>query len=175
MCVCGMGTLSPGVDWCNCAYPGVMWVASVVSLLWLSLALPGHAVWTHTQSLDSDLDNQLCPSKVNRGSIIDIHESMAKGAELMDGLTKDSLEECMAGCCRTSGCDLALFKNEGLSKTGKNCYYVHCGLKENCVLVQHESFTSVTFMPSTSAWGLAKLLPCLEAWQGSVLSMFSSA
>ena len=124
-----------------------MFLLSVVTFS--SLALLGEAMLaTHLQSLDTDLDNQLCQSKTHTSTIIDIHESMDRGAELMDGLFKESLEDCIAGCCGTQSCDLALYKNEGLSKTGKNCYYVKCGIKENCVLVEHSSFTSILFMPS---------------------------
>ncbi len=122
-------------------------------LVLCTVALLGQATWrpSLSQSLDSDLDDQLCSSKTHLSTIIDIHESMERGAELMDGVRKDSLVECMTGCCATMGCDLALFKNEGLSKTGKNCYYVHCGVEENCVMVQHSAFTSVLFIPSTHA------------------------
>ena len=126
-------------------------MAPLLGVVLLScLSLLGQAAWNHmlVQTLDSDLDDQLCPSKTHLATIIDIHKSMEQGAELMDGVKKDTVEECMAGCCATNGCDLALFKNEGLSKTGKNCYYVHCGQLENCILVAHTAFTSVVFLPS---------------------------
>lgn len=97
------------------------------------------------QSLDSDLDSLLCSPTSFPATIIDIHESMEKGAELLDGKWSRSLSECSAGCCQTRGCDLALFKNEGASKSGKNCYYVHCGELSNCVMVEHSAFTSIAF------------------------------
>lgn len=99
-----------------------------------------------SQTLDSDLDSLLCSPTNYRGYIIDIHESMSKGAELLDGVLANSLATCMSGCCKTRGCDLALYKNEGVSNTGKNCYYVQCGVLDNCVLVKHSAFTSVSFL-----------------------------
>lgn len=98
------------------------------------------------QTLDSDLDSLLCTPRDYPGVIIDIHESIEKGAELLDGVWTTSAAACMSGCCNAKRCDLALFKNDGTSKTGKNCYYVHCGELENCVMVQHSSFTTITFL-----------------------------
>lgn len=100
---------------------------------------------SNEQSLDSDLDDMLCPSNQYSRTIIDIHASMERGAELLDGRWSADLASCSAGCCNTQGCDLALFKNEGSSKSGKNCYYVRCGNFRNCVMVEHAAFTSVAF------------------------------
>lgn len=116
----------------------------MVMVGWLCVGTEGK--WPVAQTLDSELDSLLCSPSNYPGYIIDIHESMSKGAELLDGVWAESLATCMSGCCKTKGCDLALYKNEGASKTGKNCYYVQCGVLDNCVLVEHTSFTSVSFL-----------------------------
>lgn len=97
----------------------------------------------YQQSLDSDLDSLLCPLRIYTTTIIDIHASMEKGVELLDGKWSRDIHDCSSGCCETNRCDLALFKTEGVSKTGKNCYYVHCGDLGNCVMVEHSAFTSI--------------------------------
>lgn len=98
-----------------------------------------------SQSLDTDLDSVLCAATQHPGYIIDIHESMAKGAELLNGIWSDDVNKCSSSCCQTDGCDLALYKKDGVSKTGKNCYLVQCRELANCVMVEHVAFTSVTF------------------------------
>lgn len=102
--------------------------------------------WPVVQGLDSDLDSLLCQQKVYPSSIIDIHESIDRGAELLDGVWTKDVSSCMSECCRMKGCDLALFKNDGASRTGKNCYYVHCGTLQSCVMVPHSSFMAVSFL-----------------------------
>lgn len=97
------------------------------------------------QSLDSDLDALVCSSNTYPKTIIDIHASMERGAELLDGLWSADLEQCSAGCCKMDDCDLALYKNDGASKSGKNCYYIRCGDFRNCVTVEHSAFTSIAF------------------------------
>lgn len=100
------------------------------------------------RSLDTDLDSVLCSStKTFTGKIIDIHESMDRGAELLNGMVSESLELCSSGCCKTERCDMVLYKNHGFSKSGNNCYHVNCGEVGNCVLVEHSSFTSIIFHP----------------------------
>ena len=116
-----------------------------VLLLLCQEALGARWDFTRKQSLDSDLDSLLCSSHVYDATIIDIHASMENGAELLDGRWSQDLDDCTAGCCSRENCDLALFKNEGASKSGKNCYYVHCGDFRNCVMVEHSAFTSVAF------------------------------
>ena len=109
----------------------------------------GYARWSQTQDLDSDLDSLLCHSTKYPGAIIDIHESIANGAELLDGVWAEGVASCVSGCCKTRGCDLALFKNDGVSRTGKNCYYVQCVKLGNCMMVQHDSFTTITVLQGT--------------------------
>ena len=96
--------------------------------------------------LTEELDSLLCPSlQESPGKIIDVHKSLQLGAELLDGSWTASLEQCVSECCHKPGCDLALYKNDGVSQSGKNCYYIKCLLEENCVMVDHGGFTSVVF------------------------------
>jgi hypothetical protein len=126
------------------AYQGLL----LVSMLCIAAGVTARGSrWSpKAQGLGSDLDSLLCAPKKHPRIIIDIHESISRGAELLDGVWSRSMDACVTGCCDTRGCDLALFKNEGASKTGKNCYYVHCGLLNNCVMVEHSSFTTITFL-----------------------------
>ena len=96
--------------------------------------------------LTEELDSLLCPSiEEKKGKIIDVHKSLELGAELIDGSWEPSLERCMSECCHKPGCDLALYKNEGVSQSGKNCYFIKCVSENNCVMVDHNGFTSVLF------------------------------
>ena len=88
---------------------------------------------------------------VRRGWIIDIKSSMLKGADLLDGVFKDNLSECISECCTKANCDMVLYKNEGLSESGKNCYFVRCGALDTCVLVEHTGFTSVLLEKDSAA------------------------
>ena len=96
--------------------------------------------------LGHELDSLLCPATTElKGKIIDVHKSLELGAELMDGSWAADLQQCASECCDRLGCDLALYKNEGVSQSGKNCYYIKCVSMENCVMVEHGGFTSVVF------------------------------
>ena len=96
--------------------------------------------------LTEELDSLLCPSiEQKKGKIIDVHRSLEMGAELIDGSWETSLDQCISECCHKPGCDLALYKNEGVSQSGKNCYYIKCVSENNCVMVDHSGFTSVVF------------------------------
>ena len=96
--------------------------------------------------LSEELDSLLCPSiEESNGKIIDVRKSLDLGAELLDGSWESSLEQCISECCHKPGCDLALYKNEGVSQSGKNCYYIKCVSENNCVMVDHSGFTSVLF------------------------------
>ena len=90
-----------------------------------------------------------CSSNVrlNPGNIIDIRASVERGAELLLGGWESSLSNCIASCCHMPRCDLVLYKNVGLSQSGRNCYFIHCGSSENCVTVRHEGFTSASITP----------------------------
>ena len=50
----------------------------------------------------------------------------------------------MQNCCENDRCDLAVFKNNGTSRGNRNCYFVHCGVDENCLLVGQSHFTAVS-------------------------------
>ncbi len=53
------------------------------------------------------------------------------------------MDSCVAECCAIDKCDFALFKNDGSSTSGKNCYFVSCGDSEsNCIVVPNSGFTS---------------------------------
>ena len=96
--------------------------------------------------LKDELDVLLCPSvEIKTGKIIDVHKSLDLGAKLLDGSLAATLDQCVSECCHKTGCDLALYKNDGLSQSGKNCYYIECVAAENCVMVEHSGFTSVVF------------------------------
>ena len=82
--------------------------------------------------------------RLNPGNIIDIRASVERGAELLLGGWESSLSNCIASCCHMARCDLVLYKNVGLSQSGRNCYFIHCGSSENCVTVTHEGFTSAS-------------------------------
>ena len=106
----------------------------------------------HSSGGDTVLYNSVkgCSSQVrlNPGNIIDIRASVSRGAELLLGGWESSLSNCVASCCHMARCDLVLFKNVGLSQSGRNCYFIHCGSPENCVTVSHEGFTSASITPS---------------------------
>ena len=77
---------------------------------------------------------------VSSDQIIDIQTSVQYGAQLLDGKYAHDFEDCVALCCQYTGCDLALYKTDGVSLTGKSCYFVHCGLPEHCRMVSNNGF-----------------------------------
>ena len=77
---------------------------------------------------------------VTKDQIIDIQASVQYGAQLLDGMYARDFDQCISSCCEYSGCDLALFKSDGMSATGKTCYFVHCGLPEHCRMVDNPGF-----------------------------------
>lgn len=86
-----------------------------------------------------------CPNKVyvEAGTIIDIRGSRQKGAELIEGRREDSLEICIQECCSSKlGCELAVYKTDGYSSAGHNCYLIRCGRLEKCLMVSHQGFVS---------------------------------
>lgn len=77
-------------------------------------------------------------------TIIDIKQSISNGADLLDGALADDLDSCVSECCGKDNCDFALYKRDGSSNSGKNCYFINCGSSmDNCVTVEHHGFTSV--------------------------------
>ena len=102
-------------------------------------------------ALKDELDSLLCPRMEEKiGKIIDVHKSLDLGAKLLDGSWAPTLDQCVSECCHKKGCDLALYKNDGLSQSGKNCYYIECVSLENCVMVDHSGFTSVVLVVQDS-------------------------
>jgi hypothetical protein len=77
---------------------------------------------------------------VTSNQIIDIQNSVQYGAQLLDGIYAHSFDVCVDSCCQYRGCDLALYKTDGLSQTGKSCYFVHCGLLDHCRMVSNNGF-----------------------------------
>ena len=94
---------------------------------------------------DKEFNSIVCPPlQRHPGSILDIHKSIDLGAKLVEGTWQSSLESCVSQCCLHDECDMALYKNQGVSQSGKNCYFVQCGDPNNCVVVEHPGFTSVS-------------------------------
>ena len=77
------------------------------------------------------------------GYIIDIKSSVSVGAKLLEGIQALSYDDCVEQCCGNAECDLALYRMRGVSHVGHNCYFVHCGRRENCHTAIHEEFVSI--------------------------------
>lgn len=77
---------------------------------------------------------------ISTNQIIDIQTSVQYGAQLLDGIYSYSFDGCVEACCHYDGCDLALYKVDGVSETGKTCYFVHCGLQDHCKMVPNNGF-----------------------------------
>lgn len=92
-----------------------------------------------------------CSTKllVSQGLIVDIVTSTDYGAKLVGGSRESSFSACITNCCQTEGCDLALYKTDGVSPSGRNCYYIGCGRPENCRMVENEGFMSATITTET--------------------------
>ena len=91
----------------------------------------------------------VCSINAHQYTIIDIKASVAHSAVLLNGTLMSSLDDCVEMCCGNEWCDLAVFKNNGTSRSNHNCYFVHCGEVENCLLVSHDHFTTVSMQKST--------------------------
>ena len=118
---------------------------SVESLVLIAL-VSYLAIWRTGEAIAYTTNLLGCPSDayVTTGVIIDIETSTANGAKLIDGKYAGSLSACIQGCCAHMGCDLALFKVDGISTSGKNCYFIRCGRPMVCQMVAHEGFISAT-------------------------------
>lgn len=118
--------------------------STILFVLTLSLLLTPLTAKHYTDLFDT-LDNLLCQNAERQYStIIDIKSSIASGADLLDGRSVANLEACISECCEEKRCQFALFKNEGASKSGKNCYFVDCGESmSNCKTIEHTGFTSI--------------------------------
>lgn len=76
------------------------------------------------------------------GFIVDIKESVKKGAKLLGGYQVKASEACVQQCQDNVACDMAVYKTEGLSESGRNCYLVACGTEGMCVTAEHEGFVT---------------------------------
>ena len=83
--------------------------------------------------------------RICKNAIIDIKLSKDLGAKLLRGLKVDEYRSCMEQCCQEESCDLAIYRKEGLSQIGHNCYFVSCGKYSNCQLIGHSNFRAVFF------------------------------
>lgn len=79
--------------------------------------------------------------------IIDIKASVVRGAELVNGMLEGTVDDCVRKCCEDSKCDLTLYRKDGTSKYGHNCYLVKCGIASNCVEARHNEFMLVPLEP----------------------------
>ena len=79
--------------------------------------------------------------------IIDIKASVVRGAELVNGMLEETVDDCIQKCCEDSKCDLTLYRKDGISKYGHNCYLVKCGIASNCVEARHNEFMLVPLEP----------------------------
>ena len=95
------------------------------------------------EALDSVSTSCSQSVEYSNGMILDIKKSVDKGAALLLGAWSESKDSCLSSCCKRDDCDLALFKKDGMSKKGNNCYLVHCGDLDNCLMVQLDSFDSM--------------------------------
>ena len=114
---------------------------SVLSFILLSFV--SHTLSWNAEHPYGDLGIELqCTKKiyVAKDQIIDIQKSVQYGAELLNGMYTHSFDVCVESCCQYNGCDLVVFKTDGVSQTGKTCYYVHCGLPEHCRMVNYTGF-----------------------------------
>ncbi len=96
---------------------------------------------------------EICSTRVEQsdGTILDIKKSVSLGAKLLVGTWAKSQDSCLSRCCRETDCDMALFKTDGVSPKGNNCYLVHCGSLNNCHMVPLDSFNTFFFTTRTSS------------------------
>ena len=85
-----------------------------------------------------------CHTTTHQYTIIDIKSSVAHNAELLNGTLALSLSDCIESCCESDRCDMAVFNNNGTSRGNRNCYFIRCGVDENCLLVGLSHFTTVS-------------------------------
>ena len=86
--------------------------------------------------------------QTKKGYIVDIKASTGKGAKLLGGLTRQDTHACVQECIGEETCDLAVFKLQGYSDSGKNCYLLACTETNKCVTAEHEGFVSSFLLKS---------------------------
>lgn len=93
------------------------------------------------------LDGDVCSrfEEYRNEFIIDIKTSLDRGAKLLDARRSEDVIKCAELCCGSPSCDLGLFRVDGESSAGHNCYLVECGSSSNCVMAYHREFISMMF------------------------------
>ena len=124
------------------------WKASLIAFL---LFLTRFGLSHESDQLDDLLPDCQSEHQVWNG-IVDVKTSVARGAELLQGRMTNSYELCAQQCCEDSQCDLALYRLEGLSDHGNNCYFIRCGDPAHCKIIQHDAFV-YAFMSSVNSVG----------------------
>ncbi len=101
--------------------------------------------------LDKLEANLACPlfEEYRNEYIIDIKSSLKRGAKLVDAGRTENVFGCAKLCCDDVACDLGLFRMNGESNAGHNCYLVKCGNAANCVMAYHKDFVSMLFSAVT--------------------------
>ena len=94
------------------------------------------------------------------GFIVDIKESVNNGAKLLGGVSVKTSEACVQQCKDGATCDMAVYKMEGLSESGRNCYLVSCVDKANCITAEHEGFVT-SFLTKTKKQSGEGLCVCV--------------
>ncbi len=129
-------------------------ISAVLIIALVTLSSPTSAYWQgNTLPVEG---HPGCPGKllVSQGLIIDIVASRKNnGVRLLEGSRESSFSTCVTKCCQRDGCDLALYKKEGVSPTGRNCYYIECGKPENCRMVADDGFMSATIVGDDASVG----------------------
>ena len=127
---------------------GNRWKASLIAFL---LFLTRSGLSHQSEELDDLLPS--CRSKYEVwNGIVDVKASVARGAELLQGRMTNGHELCAEQCCEDGQCDLALYRLEGLSDHGNNCYFIRCGDPAHCKIVPHDAFV-FAFMSNEKSEG----------------------
>ena len=119
------------------------WKASLIAFL---LFLTRFGFSHESDQLDDLLLDCQSKHEVWNG-IVDVKASIARGAELLQGRFTNSYEMCAQQCCEDGRCDLSLYRLEGVSDQGNNCYFIRCNKPAFCKIIEHDAFV-YAFMSS---------------------------
>ena len=128
---------------------GSRWKASLIAFL---LALTRCGLSHESEELEDFFPSCRGEHEMGKG-ILDVKASIDRGAELLQGRMTNDNQLCAEQCCEDEQCNLALYRLEGLSDHGNNCYFIHCGMPEFCKIVSHDSFVFTLFMASNNSEG----------------------
>uniref|UniRef100_A0A8D2NLB4 MANSC domain containing 4 n=1 Tax=Zosterops lateralis melanops TaxID=1220523 RepID=A0A8D2NLB4_ZOSLA len=69
------------------------------------------------------------------GVLVDLRESLRRGAQLLQGYAESSPQQCSRTCCllRNVSCNLAVFY-DGAIHENRNCLHMSCPALESCIL-----------------------------------------